>query len=163
MFCLDLGHRQWIPSLELAQHISAADVAGFSYISSHEKIPSLPTCFPAFPPRKHQPPRFAELAGKEVRSCMKPSQVCQDLPSVFPRNSSGKRIQPCLLPTGKWGCASVWGHDSYSQVCFAGLQSLAAMPSVLDELWSQSTQGALWGPIFKFCGSVWAAEARAKQ
>lgn len=101
MFCLDLGHHQGIPSLELAQHISAADVAGFSYISSHEKIPRLPTCFPSFHPWKHQPPRFPDLPGREVENCMKSSQVCQDPPSMFPWNSSGKRIQSCLLPTGK--------------------------------------------------------------
>lgn len=36
---------------------------GFSYISSHEKIPPLPICLPPFPPWKHQPPRIPDLPG----------------------------------------------------------------------------------------------------
>lgn len=66
---------------------------------------------------------------KEVESCMKPGQVFQGPWSMFPWNSSGKRVQPCLLPTSKWACPSVWGHDFYSLICFG-----KALPALCHSL-----------------------------
>lgn len=46
MFCLDLGHRQGIPSLELAQHTSAGNLVLATFLPMKKS----PLCLPAFLP-----------------------------------------------------------------------------------------------------------------
>ena len=90
-----LGHLQVFFSLELPQHISAANLFSVTLLLM-KKHPCLP-----FLPRNISRFTCQVFLKKGVEIYMNPGQECQDPWSVFPWNSSRQRVQPYVFPTGK--------------------------------------------------------------
>lgn len=91
-----LGHHQGFSSLGVAQHISAGNV-GLAAFLPMVKCPLCLSVFLPFFPGNSSHLTSQIFLDKAAESCMKLGQVSRDPRSMFPWNSSGKRVQPLSL------------------------------------------------------------------
>lgn len=151
MICWGLGHHQGFPSSELAQHVSA----GCLFLATFLPMKKSSLCLSVFLPFRAWNIRHLTsqiFLDKEVENWVKLGEVVRILGQCSHGIVQGKGSNRASYPQVNYEPISLRTHFLLPGLLWKGfaiLVSLLAVLSLLDGLWSQSTQGVLWGPILR--------------